>query len=158
MGRMMRPVRTVEVFYAHALAIEREARDRYAELTTWFTERGEEMLAGLCATLAEAEGAHYRELQRRSRGHELPAIEPSDYQWREVDSPEAPRRELLQRARRPREVLLVALEAERKAAAFFEWVASTSPDAGVRDLGHEMAAEEELHVRWVRDALEYHAA
>src|SRR5438128_294216 len=60
MGRMLRPVRTVEEFYAHALAIEREARDRYAELAAWFTGRGEEMLAGLCTTLAEAEGAHYR--------------------------------------------------------------------------------------------------
>ena len=151
-------IATLEDFYAHALAIEREARDRYAELVAWFNERGEEMLAGLCATLAEAEGAHYRELERRSRGHELPAIDASSYQWSEVDSPEAPRRELLQRAKRPRDLLLVALEAERKAAAFFEWVASTSPDARVRDLALDMAAEEELHVRWVRDALEYHAA
>ena len=155
---MMSPVRTIEEFYAHALAIEREASQRYAEMQAWFREGGEEVLAGLCGNLAEAEATHLRQLQARSRGRELPAVDAADYQWGGGESPEAPRREQLRRAKRPRDLLLLALAAERGAAAFFEWVAATSPDSGVRELAHEFAAEEEEHVRWVRDALEYHAA
>lgn len=152
----MIPVRTVEEFFAHALAIEREAAGRYAELAAWFRGRGEEVLAGLCGNLAEAEDTHYRELQRRARGHELPAIDPAEYRWGGGESPEAPPRDLLRRARRPEDVMRLALTAERNAAAFFEWVAVTSPDARVRELALELAAEEEMHVRWVREALEYH--
>ena len=155
---MTMAVRTVEEFLAHALAIEREAAERYSELEAWFRKRGEEVLAGLCGNLAEAEGAHYRELQRRSRGHELPAIDASEYRWGAGESPEAPSRALLRRAKRPEDVMRLALAAERNAAAFFEWVAVTSPDARVRELALDLAAEEESHVRWVREALEYRTA
>jgi len=152
----MRPVRTIEEFYAHALAIEREACERYTELHAWFRERGEEVLAGLCRNLSEAEGAHFAELEAACRKLELPVIDAADYQWIEGESPEAPRREVLRRVAKPRQLLLIALAAERGAAAFFEWVAATSPDPRVRALAHELAAEEEHHVSWVRDALEYH--
>jgi rubrerythrin len=155
---MMRPVRTIEEFYAHALAIEREARDRYAELRGWFAESGEEVLAGLCATLAEAEESHFARIDAKCRKLELPAIDPAQYQWPAAESPEAPRGETLRRLKRPRQLLLIALAAERGAAGFYEWVAATSPDERVRELALEYAAEEEHHVRWVRDALEYHPA
>jgi rubrerythrin len=153
---MLRPIRSVEEFYAHALAIEHEARERYAEFEGWFRERGEEVLAGLCRNLAQAEGAHFKELEKACRHLELPVIDASDYQWIDAGSPESPRREALRRVARPRQLLHLALAAERNAAAFFEWVAGTSPDARVRELAHELAAEEEHHVRWVRDAMQYH--
>jgi rubrerythrin len=157
-SKMMKPVRTLEELYAHALAIEREARDRYAELQGWFRERGEEVLAGLCANLAKAEDEHFRQIEAGCRGLEIPAIDAAEYQWPEAVSPEVPGREVVRRAKQPRQVLLVALAAERNAAGFYEWVAATSPDERVRALAHDFAAEEEQHVRWVRDALEYHPA
>jgi rubrerythrin len=154
---MMRPVRTPEEFFAHALAIEREAAARYGEMHLWFRDGGEEVLAGLCRNLAEAEGQHLKALERRCEGLDISAIDPADYQWPDGESPEAPRREAIRRATTKKQLMNMALAAERSAAAFFEWVASTSPDASVRELAHELAAEEETHVRWLRDALEYQA-
>ena len=52
---MRKAIKGVEEFYAHAIAIEREAMERYAEFEAWFRDRGEEVLAGLCANLARME-------------------------------------------------------------------------------------------------------
>ena len=44
----MAPIDSIERFYAHAIALEREAAERYAEFAVHFADRGEEVLAGLC--------------------------------------------------------------------------------------------------------------
>ena len=49
---MLEPIASVQEFYAHALAIEREAAKCYREFQEHFTGRGEEVLAGLCGKLA----------------------------------------------------------------------------------------------------------
>ncbi len=152
---MAKPIRTVEEFYAHALAIEREAAERYAEFETWFFDRGEEVLAGLCRNLAQMENAHFLELVRASRHLNLPPF-PQDYQWLEAGPPEAAAREVFYRVAEPRHLLEVALHAECNALAFFEWVARTTPEEAVRSLARGMAAEEQQHVEWVQKALEYH--
>ena len=151
-----RPIRTVEEFYARALAIEREAAERYSEFETWFFDHGEEVLAGLCRNLARMENEHFLELVRASRHFNLPAIGASEYQWLESGSPEAAAREFFYRVAEPRHLLEIALHAECGALAFFEWVARTTADEAVRSLAREMAAEEQRHVEWVQKALEYH--
>jgi rubrerythrin len=147
-------ITSVEAFYAHALAIEREAAQRYAEFQAWFTGPGEEALAMLCRDLAREEHDHYTELVRRTRGLRLPQIAPGEYQWLDEGSPEAPAREVFHRVAKPRDVLQLALAGECRAVAFFERVARTSPDAQVRSLAREMVVEEARHVRWVRNALD----
>ncbi|MGZ5062286.1 MAG: hypothetical protein ACXWAU_10460 [Usitatibacter sp.] len=54
-----------------------------------------------------------------------------------------------------RQLLEIALRSECNALGFFEWVSHTTPDATVRALARDMAAEEMEHVTWVRNALEY---
>ena len=152
---MSRAIQGVEQFYAHALAIEREAAERYAEFETWFHDRGEEVLAGLCRTLAEMEGAHFLHLARACQGLDIPTVAPADYLWIEAESPEAAAREAFYRVATPRQLLEIALGAECNALAFFEWVVSTTGSEPVRALAREMAAEEMQHVRWVQQALEY---
>jgi rubrerythrin len=153
----MKPLGTLEEFYAHALAIEREAAARYAELHLWFKDGGEDVLAGLCGNLAQAERKHLKALERRCHGLDIPAIDASGYRWTGAGSPEAPGLDVLRQVTSVGELVSIALGAERSAAAFFEWVAATSPDARVRALALELAAEEEEHIRWLRDALEYQA-
>lgn len=154
----LRPaVATVEEFYAHALAIEREAADRYAEFKAYFAGRGEDVIAGLCSHLALAELEHFEELARACQNLTLPAIAAGDYRWLEAGSPEAAARELLYRVATPRHLLEIALAAELRARAFFVWVAQTAPLHEVQELASIMAAEELEHVQWVRHALEYHA-
>jgi rubrerythrin len=152
---VQKPIRSVEEFYAHALALEREAAERYSEFETWFFDRGEEVLAGLCRNLARMENEHFMELVRASRHLSLPSIDGAGYQWLESGSPEAAAREVFYRVAEPRHLLEIALHAECNALAFFEWVARSTPDASIRALAQGMAAEEQQHVEWVQKALEH---
>jgi rubrerythrin len=155
---MRRPIRTIEEFYANALAIEREAAERYSEFAAYFADRGEDVLAGLCRNLASMERAHYHQLIRASDGLTLPVIEMSGYRWLESGAPETSARQLFYRVANPRQLLEIALGAELRARAFFVGVSRHSPSPAVRQLASVMAAEECEHVRWVREALEYHPA
>jgi len=151
------PIATVQEFYAHALAIEREAEERYTEFTEWFDQRGEHVLAGLCRNLAALEGEHYRDLVEGCRHMELPPVSSVEYKWLGNDAPELPEREFLERVATARDLLEIALRAEVRARDYFVWIARSALSREVRELAAVMAAEEREHVRWVRDALEYHS-
>lgn len=155
---MPAPITTVEEFYAHALAIEREASERYAEFAEHFEDRGEDVLSGLCHKLAGLEQEHFRELLAACESLTLPVIPSDQYRWLDTWSPEAPARELVFRVATPRHLLEICLKAELRAREFFVWIARSSPDRSVRELVGVMAAEEMEHVEWVRQALEYHGA
>ena len=152
----MTPIRSIEELYAHALAMEREAADRYSEFERWFRDRDEPILAGLCRTLAGAEHEHLAQLEKASRELEIPELDPSDYRWIDAGTPESGARELFYRAARPEHLLQVALQAETRASLFYEWAARTAVDPAARTLAGAMAGEEHEHVAWVRSALEYH--
>lgn len=155
---MRKPIDSVERFYAHAIAIERQAAERYTEFISYFGDRGEDVLAGLCRNLAELEREHLGQLLRASAHLQLPAIASNEFQWLESGSPEAAAREFFYHVANPRQLLEVALHAEMCACDFFEWVARTTGDAQVRSLARVMASEESQHVQWVRRALEYRGA
>ena len=152
---MRHRIRTVGEFYAHALAIELEAAERYAEFEAYFRDRGEEVLAGLCRNIGRMEGEHFRELAAASRHLQLPAIDTGAYRWLEAGSPEAPAREFFYRVATPRHLLEIALKAEMNAFFFFQHVGLTSDSAEVCALARQMAEEERDHIVWVRNALEY---
>ena len=155
---MIPPVSSVEEFYAHALAIEREAAQRYEEFTAYFEDRGDDALAGLCRNLAFMEKGHFDDLAAACANLDLPPVADGRYRWLESDSPEAPAREMLYRIALPRHLLEIALAAEWRAREFFVAITRTSPNRDVRELASVMAAEETEHVKWVRQALEYHIA
>ena len=150
---MTRPIATPEEFYAHALVIEREAAERYGEFAEWFAMRSAQV-SELCARLATLEREHFRELAEACERLELPEIAAGDYHWIERGSPEVTARELFYRAATSRQLLELALAAEMRAHAFFVEVARTAPNRAVRELAAVMAAEENEHVTWVREALE----
>jgi rubrerythrin len=150
---MTKPIATPEEFYAHALVIEREAAERYAEFAEWFEMRSAP-LARLCGRLAVLEREHFEELAESCARLELPEIAAGDYRWLERDSPETTAREFFYRVADSRQLLEIALAAEVRAHAFFVQVARTAPDRAVRELAAVMAAEENEHIAWVRGALE----
>lgn len=152
---MLEPIGTVEEFYAHALAIEREAAKCYREFQEHFTDHGEEVLAGLCGNLARFEQDHLQLLEDRSRSLKLPELPPDRYRWLESGPPERVDHNLVYRVATPRQLLEIALKAERGARRFFEWVAGTTANGEIHALADEMAREEAEHVQWVSRALEY---
>jgi rubrerythrin len=152
---MLEPIGSVEEFYAHALAIEREAAKCYRRFQEHFADRGEEVLAGLCGNLAHFEEDHHRLLVERAGKLKLPELPPERYRWLESGSPEAADCEVVFRLATPRELLEIALKAERGAKRFFEWVAGTTANGEIHALAEEMASEEAEHVQWVTRAMEY---
>lgn len=137
--------------YTHAIAIEREAARRYAELAEAMSARGNHAVSELFRLLAGAERRHLEELERKAHGVALPPL-TSDYTWRDGEAPEtvplAPSDSITQRS-----ALAAALDAEKRARAFFEHAARITPDADTRALAQEMAAEEGEHAAMIERML-----
>ena len=151
---MNRPaIRTPAELYAHAIAIEREAADTYAEFAQRMDDFGNEDVAKLFRTLAVFEAEHLDTLEARTMGVTVPKIEPGAYAWLDAGAPETSARELVYRLLTPRQALAIALEAERRAHKFFTDVRATADDPGLRALAQEMAAEEQGHIAMVEQAM-----
>jgi rubrerythrin len=147
------PIRTPNELYAHALAIEREAAERYAELAQRMDDLGNDEVAALFRRLAVYEAEHLDTLERRTTGVDVPVIPPGRYAWLDAAAPETVARELVFRLLTPRHALGIALEAERRAQQFFAEVKATATDPALRALAQEMAAEEAGHIAMVEQAL-----
>jgi rubrerythrin len=147
------PIRTPNELYAHALAIEREAAERYAELAQRMDDLGNDEVAALFRRLAVYEAEHLDTLERRTTGVDVPVIPPGRYAWLDAAAPETVARELVFRLLTPRHALGIALEAERRAQQFFAEVKATTSDPALRALAQEMAAEEAGHIAMVEQAL-----
>ena len=149
----MSRIASVAELYVHAIAIEREAAERYAELAERMRDESHEDLAELFAGLAALEKGHVEALERRTAGVALPPLAGRDYQW-VGDAPESAARELVFRLMTPQHALRMALGAEKRAQAFFEHVLVSAADPGLRALAREMAAEEQEHVQLIERMLE----
>ena len=129
--------------YCHAIAIEREAARRYAELAQAMSVRGNHVVSELFRLLGGFEQRHLEELERQTAGVALPPL-TADYTWRDGEAPEnvplTPSDQISKRS-----ALLAALDAERRARAFFEHAGRVSRDAETQALALQMAAEETEH-------------
>lgn len=147
-------IRTAPELYAHAIAIEREAAERYSELAQRMQDEGRDELARVFETLADMESEHLQTLEARTLDVVLPPIPDSRYRWLEAGEPETAVRNLVYRLMTPRMALAIALQAEMRAQAFFEGVFMTCDDPALRALAREMAAEEQEHVLLIEQLLE----
>ena len=140
--------------YAHAVAIEREAAERYSEFAERMADLGNEAAAEIFATLARLEAEHLDELERRCAGLALPQLDKHGFAWLDSGAPETAARELVLRLMTPRHALEIALAGEKRAAAFFERVIMTTDDAMLRALATEMAGDESGHIGMLEHLLE----
>ena len=138
-------VESTAELYVHAIAMEREAAERYAEFSRRMADEGNDDVAKLFARLAAHESEHLAALRRRTAGVALPPLE-SDYSWIDTGAPETLAHDLVFRLMTPHQALGVALRAEKRARAFFEQAQRAAGDPGLRALAREMAAEEVEHI------------
>src|SRR5688572_24911033 len=108
--------------YAHAIAIEREARQRYDELGDAMADQRYHAVAVLFYMLSSFEARHLGELTAKTAGVVLPDL-TADYTWREGESPETVSFDACIGEMTPERALLLALDAENRAKAFFEHAA-----------------------------------
>ena len=150
----METIHSAPELYVHAIAIEREAAERYREFAERMADFGNHTVASLFARLAEFEAEHLETLHDRTEGVELPELTMNQYRWLDAGAPEVAARELIFRLMTPRHALQIALSAELRAQAFFEHVILTADDPALRALAKEMAMEEREHVALVERVLE----
>lgn len=143
----------VEVFYAQAIAIEREAAARYREFAHQMAGYGHARTAELFARLARFESEHAEQLLEKSAGMNLPSIEQLRRGLIEGSRSEVATYEFLYRRVLPHHALLMALAGERRAKAYFERIQKASADPGIRKLSREFAREEAEHIAWIEQAL-----
>ncbi|HUN70141.1 MAG TPA: ferritin family protein [Burkholderiales bacterium] len=148
-----RAIRSTEELLAHAIAIEHEAAVRYAELGERMRDMGNDVVAELFLRLARLEREHEEELKRRATGLALPQIAPGEYAWFDKGAPETAAHDLVLNLITPAGALKIALDAEVRAAAFFETARKQAPDRALAELAAEMAAEEGVHIAWVKSAI-----
>ena len=130
--------------YVHAIAIEREAVERYTEFAARMDDQGNGELAAVFGKLAAFEAEHLEALRRRTVGVQLPALS-ADYSWLDPN--------LVLPVETARQVIAIALEAEKRAHAFFAHVQRIAGDPALRALAKEMAAEEDEHIALLEHAM-----
>jgi len=149
----MAMIGTTAALYAHAIAIEREAVERYAEFAARMSDLGNEEVARLFTALARTETDHLKKLEAQAGSLALPAIDGIEHAWLDSGSPEAPARELVYRTMGPREALSIALASEQRAQALFLRVQRLAQHPALQSLAQEMAFEESSHVALIEQAL-----
>ena len=143
----------VELFYAQAIAIEREAAARYREFAHRMTGYGNTRTAELFLRLARFESEHAERLLDRTAGMKLPSVEQLRHGLVKGSQSEVATYEFLYRRVLPHHALLMALAAERRAKAYFERMRKTTRDLEIRRLSAEFAREEGEHIAWIEQAL-----
>src|SRR5579862_7121409 len=109
-------------FYAHALAIEREAALRYRDLADQMRVHNNAALEHVFLDMSHAETGHAFEIERRSHGMLLPQLEPFQLRWISAESPESVPYDSAHYLMTARHALEGALAAERRACDYFGYV------------------------------------
>ncbi|MGA8053956.1 MAG: ferritin family protein, partial [Burkholderiales bacterium] len=146
-------VGSVEILYAHAIALEQEAAARYREFAESMRDHGNEEVAELFERLASLESAHAERLARDHRELAVPDLEPGEYAWIDTGPEAAAAHEWVLRLASPYDALKIALAGEERARDFFRKVLDIAETSDVRALATEMLKDEADHIEWVKNAL-----
>jgi len=147
----VRPINTVPRFYAHAIAIEHEAAERYMEFADHMKDRSRDA-AVLFEQLARDGFDHARELTNGVHGARLPRLRAGAHTWLDKGTPLAAAHEWVFRLLSPRDALKVAMHAEQRAKRFFDHVTQTTRDEGVKALAGAFLKEEGEHIARMKRA------
>jgi rubrerythrin len=150
---MTAPIRSLEEFHAHALAIEREAAARYREFAARMADHDNDDLAALFAKLARMEQEHASLIERRIGAAALQDLPPGAYRWLDAGAPETAAHDWIFRLLTPFDALRIALAGEQRARDFFLAVAAETDDPALRAFAQEMAEEEVEHAARLERAL-----
>ena len=141
MGERLLPHNLIEL-YAHALAVEREASKRFAELEHFLRDAGVDYLADELEKIGKEELEQYEALALGTAERNLPPIAEWEYAWHYL----GPRADRVNAPKNPREALALALATERRAQNFYIDVAEHANDDAVCAFAAEMATDEQRHI------------
>lgn len=142
---------TLPQFLAHAIALEREAAERYLELADMMEAHRNDAVSALFRDMVRYSRLHHDSIVERAAGTALPSIGPWEYLWRYP--PEAGGDEAFDPALNAYDALRYARENEERAMQYYSEVGLGSSDPEVKRLAAEFAAEETEHVQAIDDWL-----
>lgn len=149
MGARLLP-RSLPELFSYALALEREAAKRFAELEVFLRDAGVEYLANEFHNLAREEREQYELIALGTAGRELPELAgwelSSHFMGENITVERAPRTSC--------EALAMALAFERRIQAFYADVAEHARSRPLRAFAAEMSYDEERHVARLETLLE----
>jgi rubrerythrin len=141
MGRRLLP-RNLPELYAQALAMERDATQRFAELEQFMRDVGIDHLAEEFGKIGREEKEQYELLALGTAGRDLPEVRGWEYSCHFL----GPQADRVAAPTNAREALALALGTERRTQLFYSDVAENALDEAVRAFAAEMAADEQRHV------------
>ena len=141
MGRRLLP-HTLPELYAHALSVEREAMERYAELEQLMRDTGQDHLAEEFEKLGGEEREQYEALVIGTAGRDLPKPRDWERPGHFLGAIAVP----LPAPTSTREAIAYALAGERTVQCFYTDIAENAVNDAVRAFAAERAADEQRHV------------
>ena len=149
MGARLLP-RTLPELFAYALALERQAAARYAELERFVREAGADDMGDEFERLGREEQEQHELIQLGTAGRTLPELAGWELTWHFLGDRAAKRRA----PRSTREAIATALAFERLTQAFYVDVAEHARDDAVRAFSADMANDEQRHIARLEILLE----
>jgi rubrerythrin len=146
--------RTLSEFMAQALAMEREAVERYTEFADAMEMHNNRDVAALFRTMAQYEGKHASQIMDQMGWTHAPDPPAGGFGWPDPEAPETAPFDAVHYLMQPWHALQLALASEQRAEAFFGELAQATTSESVRRAALELQAEEHEHVELVRAWLE----
>jgi len=146
-------MQTVEEFLAYAIRLEQEAALRFGQLADAMATAGNREVMKLFRRLSEYSRLHLTDARARAGFRELPELKSADFDWPDIESPEAAAIWAADPLIGREQALQVALQAEKAGLAYYQTVLDSTKDPEIKALAQEFVAEETLHVaelqRWI---------
>lgn len=142
--------RTLYAFMAQALAMEREAVERYTEFADALEMHNNREVAALFRTMAQYEAKHAEQIMAEMGWKTAPEPAAGAFEWPGFEAPETVPIDEVHYLMQPWHALQMALAAEQRAEAFFGQLADATTSESVRRAARELQAEEHEHVELVR--------
>jgi len=146
--------RTLADVMAQALAMEREAVQRYSALADVMEVHHNREVEALFRKMAQIEAKHAEQIRAEmgwTDASDAPASQASPFA---ADAPESVPEDAVHYLMWPWHALQLALSAEQRAEAFFASLALAAPGAAVREAALRLRDEEREHVALIRAWIE----
>jgi rubrerythrin len=144
---------SVEEFLAYAIKLEADAADRFGQLADVMIASGNAAVGKLFRQLSDYSRLHLAEAQARAGFRDVPKLNPTDYDWPDLESPETAAIWAADPMLGRGEALDVALLAETAGLRYYQAVRDTTDDPEIRTLAAEFVEEESEHVaaleKWI---------
>lgn len=140
--------KTIEEFMAQALAMEREAVQRYEELADAMEMANNRDVAKAFRTMAGYEAKHAQAIMEQMKWTVDPPV-PA-HAWSTAEAPEVVPNDEVHYLMHPWHALQLALAAEQRAEAYFDELARAATTDSVRRAALQLKAEEAEHVQLVQ--------